>query len=162
VTSSESRCSETTAAREGHVAAENALAGKGLSMDYRAVPHAVLTNPAVASVGLADAQANAPGTIRCACNFVPLDKIPKPVIVDNPRGLVKIVVNWQTKGILGVHILASLAAKMIMEGVLAVKHGLTLEGIIDTVHVFPTYGEAFKTTALSFFEDVDKRSCWSQ
>jgi len=150
---------ETTAAREGYVAAENALADKGLSMDYRAVPHAVFTNPAVASVGLTDAQAIASGTIRCACNFVSLDKVPKPVIVDDPRGLIKIVVNWETHKILGVHILASLAPEMIMEGVLAVKHGLTLEDIIDTVHVFPTYGEALKTTALSFFEDVDKLSC---
>src|SRR3989449_871054 len=44
--------------------------------------------------------------------------------------------------ILGVHILASLAPDMIHEGVLAVKHGLTLEDIIDTVHVFPTHSEA--------------------
>jgi len=40
-----------------------------------------------------------------------------------------------------------------------VKHGLTLEDIIDTVHVFPTHSEAIKLAALSFFEDVDKLSC---
>ena len=61
--------------------------------------------------------------------------------------------------IFGVHILASLAPDMIHEGVLAVKHGLTLEDIIDTVHVFPTHSEAIKLAALSFFEDVDKLSC---
>ena len=48
---------------------------------------------------------------------------------------------------------------MIHEGVLAVKHGLTLEDIIDTVHVFPTFSEAIKIAALWFFEDVDKLSC---
>ena len=37
---------ETTAAKEGYIAAENALASRGLKMDYRAVPHAVFTNPA--------------------------------------------------------------------------------------------------------------------
>ena len=36
---------ETTAAREGYVAAENALANRGLKMDYRAVPHAVFPTP---------------------------------------------------------------------------------------------------------------------
>src|SRR5712691_9284315 len=50
---------ETAAAKEGYIAAENALADRGLKMDYGAVPHAVFTNPAVASVGPTDAQANA-------------------------------------------------------------------------------------------------------
>jgi len=31
--------------------------------------------------------------------------------------------------------------------------------MLETVHVFPTYGEAIKIAALSFFEDVDKLSC---
>ncbi|MEK6838376.1 MAG: FAD-dependent oxidoreductase, partial [Candidatus Thermoplasmatota archaeon] len=152
---------ETTAAREGYIAAENALANRGLAMDYRAVPHAVFTNPAVASVGLTDAQANATARVKCACNTVLLKQVPKPVILEDTRGLVKIVAEAESHKILGVHILASLAPEMIHEGVLAVKHGLTLEDIIDTVHVFPTYSEAIKLAALSFFEDVDKLSCCS-
>ena len=150
---------ETTAAKEGYIAAENALANRGLKMDYRAVPHAVFTNPAVASVGPTDAEANKGGRIRCACNTVLLKQVPKPVIVDDTRGLVKIVAEAESHKILGVHILASLAPDIIHEGVLAVKHGLTLEDIIDTVHVFPTHSEAIKLAALSFFEDVDKLSC---
>ncbi|MBI4416352.1 MAG: mercury(II) reductase [Euryarchaeota archaeon] len=150
---------ETTAAKEGYIAAENALAKRGLTMDYRAVPHAVFTNPAVASVGPTDAEANATQRVRCACNTVLLDKVPKPLIVDDPRGLVKIVAEAKSHKVLGVHILASLAPEMIHEGVLAVKHGLTLEDLLDTVHVFPTYSEAIKIAALSFFEDVDKLTC---
>ncbi len=57
------------------------------------------------------------------------------------------------------HILASVAPDIIHEGVLAVKLGLTLEDVIDTVHVFPTHSESIKLAALSFFEDVDKLSC---
>lgn len=149
---------ETTAAKEGYIAAENALANRGLKLDYRAVPHAVFTNPAVASVGLRDAETPGRG-LECACNTVLLEQVPKPLIVDDPRGLVKIVAEAETHRIVGVHILASLAPEMIHEGVLAVKHGLTLEDILDTVHVFPTYGEAIKIAALSFFEDVGKMTC---
>src|SRR5712691_6009711 len=68
---------ETTAAKEGYIAAENALANRGLKMDYRAVPHAVFTNPAVASVGPTDAEANRAGQLRCACNTVRLEQVPK-------------------------------------------------------------------------------------
>ena len=150
---------ETTAAKEGYIAAENALADRGLTMDYRAVPHAVFTNPAVASVGLTDAEANRGAGVRCACNTVLLEQVPKPRIVDDTRGLVKIVAEAKSHRVLGVHILASLAPEIIHEGVLAVKHGLTLEDLIDTVHVFPTFSEAIKLAALSFFEDVDKLSC---
>ena len=150
---------ETAAAKEGYIAAENALANRGLKMDYRAVPHAVFTNPAVASVGPTDAAANKDGRIRCACSTVLLSQVPKPIIVEDTRGLVKIVAEAKTHKILGVHILASLAPDMIHEGVLAVKQGLSLEDLIDTVHVFPTHSEAIKLAALSFFEDVDKLSC---
>lgn len=150
---------ETTAAKEGYIAAENALADRGLTMDYRAVPHAVFTNPAVASVGLTDAEANRSAGMRCTCNTILLEHVPKPIIVGDTRGLVKIVAKAETHKVLGVHILASLAPDMIHEGVLAVKHGLTLEDLIDTVHVFPTHSEAIRLAALSFFEDVDKLSC---
>ncbi len=150
---------ETTAAKEGYIAAENALKDRGLSMDYHAVPHAVFTNPAVASVGLTDAAANRSAGVRCACNAVRLEQVPKALILSDTRGLVKIVAEAETHKILGVHILASLAPDMIHEGVLAVKHGLTLEDLIETVHVFPTHSEAIKLAALSFFEDIDKLSC---
>ena len=150
---------ETAAAREGYVAAENALANRGLKMDYRAVPHAVFTNPAVASVGPTDVEANRGGKIRCACNTVLLGQVPKAIIVEDTRGLVKVVAEADSHKILGVHVLASLAPDMIHEGVLAVKHGLTLEDILDTVHVFPTHSEAIKLAALSFFEDVDRLTC---
>src|SRR5207245_3241074 len=50
---------ETAAAKEGYIAAENALADRGLTMDYRAVPHAVFTNPGVASVGVTESKEEA-------------------------------------------------------------------------------------------------------
>ena len=48
---------------------------------------------------------------------------------------------------------------MIHEAVLAVKHQLTTDDIIDTVHVFPTMSEAVKLVATAFKQDVSKLSC---
>jgi pyruvate/2-oxoglutarate dehydrogenase complex dihydrolipoamide dehydrogenase (E3) component len=42
---------------------------------------------------------------------------------------------------------------------LAVKFGLTIDDIIDTVHVFPTFSEAIKLVAQSFVTDIGKMSC---
>ncbi len=152
---------ETVAGKEGAIAAENALADKGKKMDFGAVPHAVFTIPQVASVGLTEKQAEEKG-ITCRCSAIPMELVPKALLAKDTRGLVKMVIDAKTERILGVHILASLAADMIHEGVLAVKYGLTIDDIIDTVHVFPTMTEAVKLVAQSFRKDISKMSCCAE
>ena len=63
-----------------------------------------------------------------------------------------------TGRILGVHILADI----IHEGVLAVKYHLTIDDIIDTVHVFPTMAESIKMAAMSFRKNLDNLSCCAE
>lgn len=152
---------ETVAAKEGAIATENALSNAGRKMDFSAVPHAIFTMPQVASVGLTDAQANQSG-FSCSCNWIPMSSVPKARIIGDTRGLVKLVIEHKTKRILGVHILSPLAADMIHEGVVAVKFKLTIDGIIDTVHIFPTMSEAIKLAAQSFYRDIDKMSCCTE
>jgi mercuric reductase len=69
------------------------------------------------------------------------------------------VADSKTKRIVGVHILAPHAADLIHEGVLAVRYKMTVDDIIDTVHVFPTFSESIKLAAQSFYLDVGKLSC---
>ncbi len=52
--------------------------------------------------------------------------------------------------------------KYLALGVLAVKYGMTIDNIIDTVHVFPTMTEAIKLVAQSFRKDVSKMSCCAE
>ena len=70
--------------------------------------------------------------------------MPKASIIGNKKGAVKIVIDYSTHKMLGMHIIASNAADLIDEGVLAVKFGLTIDDIIDTVHVFPTLSESVR------------------
>ena len=51
------------------------------------------------------------------------------------------------------------AADLIHEAVLAVKFGLTVDDIIDTVHVFPTMSEGIKLAAQAFVRDISVMSC---
>ncbi len=152
---------ETIAAKEGATAAENALGGTHKKIDFLPVPRAVFTSPQVASVGLTDKEANEKG-YKCACRTVEMSKVPKAITIRETRGLVKMVAENGTGRILGVHILADNAADIIHEGVLAVKHKLTVDDIIDTVHVFPTMAESIKLAATSFRKDLEKLSCCAE
>jgi len=152
---------ETIAAKEGATAAENALLGTHRKIDFLPVPRAIFTSPQVASVGLTEKEAHE-GGYECACRTIPMSKAPKAIIIRDTRGLVKMVVEASTGRILGVHILAENAADIIHEAVLAVKHKLTVDDIIDTVHVFPTMTESIKLAATSFRKDIDQLSCCAE
>jgi mercuric reductase len=150
---------ETVAAKEGSIAAFNAMSPiKKKTMDYAAIPHAVFTDPSVASVGLTDKQVNEAG-VSCKCRTLEMSVVPKAKITQDSRGLIKIVTNAQTEQILGIHILSPLAHELIHEATLAVKFKLTLDDIIDTVHIFPTLSESIKIAAQSFKRDISKMSC---
>ncbi len=152
---------ETIAAKEGATAAENALTGTHRKIDFLPVPRAIFTSPQVASVGLTEKEAHERG-YKCACRTVPLSKVPKAIVIRDTRGLVKMVADAPTGRVLGVHILADHAADIIHEAVLAVKHKLTVDDLIDTVHVFPTLSESIKLAATSFRKDIDQLSCCAE
>src|SRR5438309_2876672 len=152
---------ETIAAKEGATAAENALLGTHRKIDFLPVPRAIFTSPQVASVGLTEKGAHERG-YNCACRTIPMSKVPKAIVIRGTRGLIKMVAEASTGRILGVHILADGAADIIHEAVLAVKYRLTIDDIIDTVHVFPTITESIKLAATSFRKDIDQLSCCAE
>ncbi len=148
---------ETVAAREGMVAATNALSQEKLEMDYSLVPHAVFTSPALAGIGMTDEQALARG-IRCRCNTVPLALVPRARASGEARGAVKMVVEEGGK-ILGVHVLGDRADDIIHEAVMILKNRMSVDDVIETLHVFPTLSEAVKLAAQSFRRDITRMSC---
>ncbi|HEX21053.1 MAG TPA: mercury(II) reductase, partial [Actinobacteria bacterium] len=74
---------ETVAAKEGSIAGFNAMSIiKKKTMDYRAIPQAVFTDPSVASVGLTDAQVNKSG-VACNCRTLSMENVPKAKIIQD-------------------------------------------------------------------------------
>lgn len=149
---------ETTAGKEGKIAVLNALEGKSRKMDYSAVPYAVFTTPNLAGVGKTDTEAIG-GGLRCTCNTLSFEMVPKAAIINETRGLIKIVADNNTHQIYGIHILGPDSAELIHEATMIVRNQMTLEDVIDTVHVFPTLSESIKLAAQNFFRDVSKLSC---
>lgn len=149
---------ETVAAKEGAIVAMNALKGEKRTINYDWVPHAVFTNPQVASVGLTEAEAVRRGH-ACDCRVITMGRVPKALTVGDTRGVLKMVADAKTRRVLGVHIVSPIAADMVHAAAYAIRGGLTVEDLIDTVHTFPTFSEALKMAAESFHHDMSRMSC---
>ena len=62
-------------------------------------------------------------------------------------GFIKVLTKPGSDQILGALIIAPSGAEMLAEFVLAMKHGLGLKKIMGTIHTYPTWSEAAKSTA---------------
>jgi mercuric reductase len=149
---------EPLAAKMGNISVRNAFENAKRTINYKEIPRVVFTNPQVARVGYTEPEYSEM-TKACACRTINMELLPKAQIMKDTRGIIKMVLDPRTLKIVGVHIFAPLASEMIHEATLAIKFGLTIDDIIDTVHVFPTMSEAIKLVALSFRKDVTKLSC---
>ena len=149
---------EPTAGREGALAAENALKGTTLFIDYNAVPYTIFTDPQLAGVGFTeDEQMKQTGV--CACRTVFFEDVPKAIIMRRTEGMIKTAIHPQTKQILGVHILAPNAGELIAEAMMLIKNKNTIDDAVNSLPMFPTLSEAIKVVALSFTKDISKLSC---
>lgn len=148
---------ETVAAKEGALAASNALQGRRDTLDYDAVPWAVFTSPQLAGVGLTE-EASMARTGYCNCRTVYYSQVPRAMAAKDARGAVKLTVDREDR-IRGAYACGTNAAEIIHEATLAIRLGLTVHDIIDMVHVFPTYSEAIKLAAQAFTRDVSVMTC---
>lgn len=149
---------ETTAGREGTLAAQNAISGTKNSIDYDSVPYTIFTDPQFASVGWTE-EKQMKETNTCACRTVPFEIIPKAQIIRRTEGLIKMGVDPKTKQILGVHILAPNAGDLIAQAATFIKNKNTIDDLLRSTPVFPTLSESFKYAALAFTKDLSKLSC---
>lgn len=138
------------AEREGEVAAENIMLEDGhkVHMDYKTVPSAIYTSPAVASVGLSEEEAVRRGH-RVRVGRFPLAGNGKSIITGDAAGMVKIVSDERYDEVLGVHMAGGPATDMIAEGGLALRLEATLEELVSTIHPHPTVSEAFPEAAMA-------------
>ncbi len=146
------------AAYGAQVAAENALNGDRRRYDASSMPQVVFTDPQVATVGLTQAQARERGLdVRTA--ILPLDRVPRAIAARDTRGLIKLVAERASGRLLGAHVLAPEGGDSIQTAVLAVKHGLTVDDLAETIFPYLTTVEGLKLAALGFSKDVAKLSC---
>lgn len=137
-----------TAAHQAWYAAVNALFDpfKKFNADYRAIPWATFVEPEVARVGLNELEARE----KCIPHEVTrygLDELDRAIADSEAHGFVKVLTVPGKDRILGVTIVGEHAADLLAEYVLAMKHGIGLNKILGTIHIYPTFAEANKYAA---------------
>jgi dihydrolipoamide dehydrogenase len=133
------------ASTEG-VALADAFAGTAIDIDYDLIPQAVFTDPEIASVGWSERRAREGGR-RILVGRCPYAALGKAQGMRERGGFFQIVADEGDHRIIGVQIVGAEASDLISEGVLAVSHGLALEGIAAAVHPHPTLPEGLKEAA---------------
>lgn len=136
------------AAHQAWYAAVNSLFGmfKKFRADYRVIPWATFTDPEVARVGLNETDAKAQG-VAYELTTYGIDDLDRAIADSSDYGIVKVLTVPGKDKILGVTIVGEHAGDLIAEYVLAMKHGLGLNKILGTIHIYPTLSESNKYAA---------------
>ena len=115
-------------------------------LDYDKAASAIFTEPEIADVGLAEAEAFATGR-KIRVTKVPFGANAKALIEENPRGFVKIVSDPLTGQVLGGSIVGRHAAELISVVALAVTADLRVQDIAESLFVYPSLSEALSEAA---------------
>ncbi len=139
------------ASHQAWYAAVNALLGTfgRFKVDYSVIPWATFTDPEVARAGLSEREAKDKGVPYELTRFE-LAELDRAVTDEAGRGFIKVLTVPGRDRILGVTIVGEHAGDVIAEFVLAMKQGLGLKKILDTIHVYPTLAEANHSVAVTW------------
>ncbi len=110
-------------------------------LDYDKAASAIFTDPEVADVGLAEAEAFASGR-KIRVTKVPFSANAKSLIEGDPRGFVKIISDPATGVVLGGSIVGQSAAELISVLAVAVTNNLKVGDILDSLLVHPALSES--------------------
>ncbi|MFK7816043.1 MAG: dihydrolipoyl dehydrogenase [Gammaproteobacteria bacterium] len=137
-----------TAAHQAWYTSVNALFGafKKFRVDYSVIPWCTFTEPEVAHVGLNEIQAKNEN-IQYEVTRFDIGDLDRAIADGEAHGVVKVLTKPGKDKILGVTIVGDHAGDLISEYVSAMKHGLGLNKILGTIHIYPTLAEANKYAA---------------
>ncbi len=137
-----------TAAHQAWFASVNALFRpfKKFKVDYSVIPWATFTDPEVARVGLNEKEATEKN-IPFEITTYGIDDLDRAIADSEAHGFVKVLTVPGKDKILGATIVGTHAGDLIAEYVMAMKHGIGMNKILGTIHIYPTLAEANKFAA---------------
>lgn len=133
------------ATAEARVAVE-VLLGEPAEWSPRAIPAVIFTDPEIAWAGLTQREAEEQNVAHEVLKF-PWAASGRAVSIARTEGLTKLLVEPESKRVLGVGICGVNAGDMISEGVLAVEMGAVARDIVESIHPHPTLSETIMESA---------------
>jgi pyruvate/2-oxoglutarate dehydrogenase complex dihydrolipoamide dehydrogenase (E3) component/uncharacterized membrane protein YdjX (TVP38/TMEM64 family) len=137
-----------TAAHTAWYAAVNALFGsfRKFRADFSVIPWATFTDPEVARVGINETEAKE-RNIPYEVTTFGIEDLDRAIADEDAHGVVKVLTVPGKDKILGATIAGEHAGDLIIEFILAMRHGLGLNKILGTIHIYPTLAESNKYVA---------------
>jgi pyruvate/2-oxoglutarate dehydrogenase complex dihydrolipoamide dehydrogenase (E3) component/uncharacterized membrane protein YdjX (TVP38/TMEM64 family) len=137
-----------TAAHTAWYSAVNALFGRfrKFRADFSVIPWATFTDPEVARVGINETEAKEKN-VPYEVTTYNIDDLDRAIADENAHGVIKVLTVPGKDKILGATIAGEHAGDLIVEFILAMRHGLGLSKILGTIHIYPTLAEANKYVA---------------
>lgn len=127
---------------QARVVVENLLGGDRAA-DYRAIPRAVYTDPAVSSVGMDEQTARDAG-IDAVAAVMDLGEVARAATEGGGGGRLVLTADRNRGVLVGAAAIGPRADEWLSEAVLAIRAGVPLAVLTDVVHAFPTFGEAYE------------------
>ncbi len=118
-------------------------------------PSAVFTEPEVAKIGLNPEQLTAKGKAFKTYRF-PYTKVDRGLAEDRPKGEIQVYARaWDGK-IYGAQVVGANAGELIGELGLAIRHGISMRKLSDTLHAYPTYAPGVRRAADQWYIQSQK------
>ena len=134
-----------SAAHQARVAAQNAVLDSKVAYDPHAIATGSFTEPEYGSVGMTEAQARE--AHQCYVEVIDYTALPRAVMDARTDGFCKIIVDKETRKLLGVHVLGSYSAEVIQVAATCMAADMNVHDLAELELAFPTFTEALGMAA---------------
>ena len=146
------------AIQDGFVAATNAVRGLTMKVPDQAAPIGSFTDPEYAQVGLTESKARATHDVVTA--IVCFDSTTRTIIDGRTTGFCKLIVDRQTRQILGCHVVGERAVEITQVAAVAMAGNMRVDALAQVPLSFPTYAGVLGRVAASASRQLNLNVTW--
>ena len=146
------------AIQDGFVAGTNAVRGETMKLPVQVAPIGSFTDPEYAQVGLTEAKAReARDAVTARVDF---DSTTRTIIDGRTSGFCKLIVDRQTREILGCHVVGERAVEITQVAAVAIAGGMRVDDLAQVPLSFPTYAGVLGRVAAKATRQLNLKPNW--